>query len=198
MNIQDWFALGWLVGSPCCPRDSQESSPTPQFKSTSSSVLSFLYSLPSHPYMTTGKAITLTRWTCVGKIMSLLFNMMSRLVIAFLPRTKCLNCMAAVTICSDLGAQKIKPVNAYPSICHEVMIAMILVFWMLSFKSTFSLSFLTFNTRLFSSSLCYKGGIICISEVIDIFPSNLIPACASSIPEYPIIPISHISQYPWI
>ena len=44
MNIQDWFPLGWTVGSPCSPRDSQESSPTPQFKSINSSALSFLYS----------------------------------------------------------------------------------------------------------------------------------------------------------
>jgi len=44
----------------------------------------------SHPYMTTGKAIALTRWTFVGKVMSLLFNMLSRLVIAFLPRSRCL------------------------------------------------------------------------------------------------------------
>ena len=44
----------------------------------------------SHPYMTTGKTIALTKWTFVGKVMSLLFNMLSRLVIAFLPRSKCL------------------------------------------------------------------------------------------------------------
>ena len=44
----------------------------------------------SHPYMTTGKTIALTRWTFVGKVMSLLFNMLSRLIIAFLPRNKCL------------------------------------------------------------------------------------------------------------
>ena len=44
----------------------------------------------SHPYMTTTKAIALTRWTFVGKVMSLLFNMLSRLVIVFLPRRKCL------------------------------------------------------------------------------------------------------------
>ena len=55
----------------------------------------------SHPYMTTGKTIAFTRWTFVGKVMSLLFNMLSRLVIAFLPRSKCLNFMAAVTIYSD-------------------------------------------------------------------------------------------------
>ena len=60
----------------------------------------------SHPYMTTGKTIVLTRWTFVGKVMSLLFNMLSRLVITFLPRSKRLLFMAAVTICSDFGAPK--------------------------------------------------------------------------------------------
>ena len=60
----------------------------------------------SHPYMTTEKTIALTRQTIVGKVMSLLFNMLSRLVIAFLPRSKCLNFTAAVTICSDSGAPK--------------------------------------------------------------------------------------------
>ena len=62
----------------------------------------------SHPYMTTGKTIALTRRTFVGKVMSLLLNMLSRLVITFLPRSKRLNFMAAVTICSDFGAQKNK------------------------------------------------------------------------------------------
>ena len=63
----------------------------------------------SHPYMTTGKTIALTRRTFVGKVMSLLFNMLSRLVIAFLPRRKhLLNFMAAVTICSDFGAPQNK------------------------------------------------------------------------------------------
>ena len=58
----------------------------------------------SHPYMTTGKTIALTRRTFVGKVMSLLLNMLSRLVIAFLPGSKHLNFMAVVTICSDFGA----------------------------------------------------------------------------------------------
>ena len=62
----------------------------------------------SHPYMTTGKTIALTRWTFGDKVMSLLFNMLSRLVIAFLPRSKSFNFMAAVTICGDFGAQKNK------------------------------------------------------------------------------------------
>ena len=90
INTQDWFPLGWLVWSPCSPRDSQESSPTPQFKSINSSVLSFLIVQLSHPYMTTGKTIALTRQNFVGKVMSLLFNVLSRLVITFLPRSKCL------------------------------------------------------------------------------------------------------------
>ena len=66
----------------------------------------------SHPYMTTGKTIALTIWTFVGKVMSLLLNILSRLVIAFLPRSKRLfNFMAAVTICSDFGAPQNK-------VCH--------------------------------------------------------------------------------
>ena len=68
----------------------------------------------SHLYTTTGKTIALTRWTFVGKVMSLLFNMLSRLVIAFLPRSKCLNFIAAVTICSDFGAQKNKVSHCFP------------------------------------------------------------------------------------
>ena len=61
----------------------------------------------SHPYMTTGKTIALTRRNFVGKVMSLLFNMLSKLVITFLPRNKLsFNFMAAITICSDFGAPK--------------------------------------------------------------------------------------------
>ena len=74
--------------------------------------------------MTTGKTIALTRQTYVGKVMYLLFNMLSRLVITFLPRSKrLLIFMAAVTICSDFGAQKIKSDTVstiFPSISHEV------------------------------------------------------------------------------
>ena len=87
MNTQDWSPLGWTE-SPCSPRDSQEYSPIPQFKSINSSALSFFIVQLSHPYMTTGKTIALTRWTFVGKVMSLLFNMLSRLVITFFPRSK--------------------------------------------------------------------------------------------------------------
>ena len=62
----------------------------------------------SHPYMTTGKTIALTRWTFFGKVMSLLFNMLSRLVITFLPRSKRLLISAAITICSNFGTPKNK------------------------------------------------------------------------------------------
>ena len=64
----------------------------------------------SHPYVTRGKTMALTRWTFVGK-MCFLFNILSRFVIAFLPRGECLNFIAAVTICTDFGAPQNK-------ICH--------------------------------------------------------------------------------
>ena len=78
----------------------------------------------SHPYTTIGKTIALTRRTFVGKVMSLLFNMLSRLVMTFLPRSKRLliNFMAAVIIHSDFGAPKIKSVAisiVSPSVSHE-------------------------------------------------------------------------------
>ena len=60
----------------------------------------------SHLYMATGKVIALTVWMFVSKVMCLLFNTLSRLVITFLPGSKCLNFMAAVTTCSDFGAKE--------------------------------------------------------------------------------------------
>ena len=83
------FRMDWFV-SPCSPRDSQESSPTPQFKASILWCSVFFMVQLSHPYMTTGKTIALTRWTVVGKVMSLHFNMLSRLVITFLSRSRCL------------------------------------------------------------------------------------------------------------
>ena len=89
------------------PRDSQESSPTPQLKSIDSLTLSLLYDQLSHPYMTTGKTIALTKQTFVSNVMSLLFNMLSRFVIAFSSKEQAsFNFIAAVTICSDFGAQE--------------------------------------------------------------------------------------------
>ena len=98
------------------------------------------------------------QWTFVGKVMSLLFNMLSRLVIAFLPRSKCLlvswlQSPSAVI----LEAPKIKSLTVSivsPSTLHEVMglDTMSLVFWMLSFKPAFSLSSFSFIKRLLSSA----------------------------------------------
>ena len=80
-----------------------------QHHSSKASVLqlsAFFMVQHSHPYMTTGKTIALTIWTFVSKVMSLLFNTLSRFVIAFLPRDRCLNFMAAVNIFSYFGAQE--------------------------------------------------------------------------------------------
>ena len=88
----------------------------------------------SHPYMTTGKIIALTIWTFVGKVMSLLLNMLSRLVITFLPRSECLLISwleSPSAVISEPPKIKSDPVYTIsPSICHEVMgpDAMILVF----------------------------------------------------------------------
>ena len=116
----------------------------------------------SHPYMTTAKTIALTRWTFVGKVMSLLFNMLSRLVITFFPRSKCLliswlQSPSAVI----LEPRKIKSATVStvsPSISHQVMgmDAMIFLFWI-------------FIKRLLSSSSL--SAIRVVSS--DISPSNL-------------------------
>ena len=109
----------WLVGSPCSLRDSQESSPAPQSKSINSSVLSLLYSPTLTSIHGYSKNITLIRQTFVGKVMSLLFNKLSRLVITFLPRSKrllisWLQSPSAVI----LEPGKIKSTTVSPSICH--------------------------------------------------------------------------------
>ena len=172
--------------------DSQESSPTPQFKSINSLVLSFLYcpTLTSiHDYQ---KNRSLTVQTFVGNVMSLLLNMLSRFVIAFLPRSKHLlisqlQSPSAVI----LEAKKIKSVTVSfvsPPICHEVMglDAMIFVFWMLSFKPTFSLSSFTFIKRLFSSSSLPAIRVVSSAylRLLLFLPAILITACASSSPAF--------------
>ena len=104
-----------------------------QFKSINSSLLSIPYGPTSHPYITTGKTIALARWTFAGKVMSLLFNMVSRFVIVFLQRSKHLLILwlqspSAVI----LEPKKIKTFTVSivsPSVCHEVgPDAIILVF----------------------------------------------------------------------
>ena len=132
--------------------------------------------------MTTGKTIVLTRWTLVGKAVSLLFNMLSRLVITLLPRSmhlliSWLQSPSAVI----LEPRKIKShtvFTVFPSICHEVIgpDAMILVFWMLSFKLTFSLSSFTFIKRLLSSSLSAIRVSSAYLRLLIFLPAILIPA----------------------
>ena len=153
----------------------------------------------SHPYMTTGNTIALTRWTFVDKVMSLLLNMLSRLVITFLPRSKhllisWLQSPSAVI----LKPRKIKSATVAtvsPSICHEVMgpDAMILVFWMLSFKPTFSLSSFSFIKRLFSFSSLSAIRVVSSAylRLLIFLPAILIPACASSSPTFLMMYSAH-------
>ena len=109
----------------------------------------------SYRYMTTGKTIALTRWTFLGKVMSLLYNMLSMLVITFLPRNKrllisWLQSPSTVIlepkkiVCHCFHCYSIYLPWSDGTGCHD------LVFWMLSFKPTFSLSSFTFIKRLFS------------------------------------------------
>ena len=182
MNIQDWFPLGWTGWISLQSKGlSRVFNITHSSKASILRCSAFFVVQLSHPYMTTGKTIALTRRTFVGKVMSLFFKMLSRLVITFLPWSKCLliswlQSPSAVI----LEPKKVKSVTFhcfsiyFPwsdwTRCHDLK-----VFWMLSFKPTFSLSSFTVIKRLFSSSSlsAVKGGVICISEVIDISPGNL-------------------------
>ena len=146
----------------------KESFPTPRFRSINSSVLSFLYGLTFASYMTTGKTIALTRWTFVGKLMSLPFNMLSRLVIAFLPRSKRL----LISWLQPPSVALLEP----KKICHRFHCFPIHLPWSDETRCH-DLSFLALQ---FLFAFCHKGGVICISDVIVISPSNLDSSCASS------------------
>ena len=138
------------------------------------------------------KKIVLTRWTFVGKVMSLLFNMLSRLVITFLPRSKYLliswlqSPSAVILESPKIKSATVSTVS--PSICHEVMgtDAMILVFWMLSLKPTSSLSSYTFIKRLFSSSSLSAIRVVSSAypKILIFLRAILIPVCASSSPAF--------------
>ena len=139
----------------------------------------------SNPYMT-GKTIALTRWTFVCKVMTLLFNMLSRLVITFLPRNNYLlvswlqSPSAVILEPPKIKSSTVSTVS--PSISHEVGLdAMIFIFWMLSFKPTFLLSSFTFIKRLFSSSSLYSIRVVSSMylRLLIFLPENLIPAFAS-------------------
>ena len=115
---------------------------------------------PSYPYMTTGKTIDLTIWAFVGKVMSLLFNLLSRFVTAFLPRNKhLLISWLQSSSAENLEPKKIKSVTvsiASPSICQGMMglDAMIFVFWMLSFNQLFH-SLLSPSSRSSLIPVCF-------------------------------------------
>ena len=143
------FRMDWL--DLCAVQGTLKS--LPQHHSSKASILqlpAFFVVQLSHPYMTTGKTIVLTRWTFVFKVISLLFNILSRLVIAFLWRNKHLLISWLQSLSTvSLEPPKINSVTASivsPSICHEVMWpdAMILFFWMVSFLNVeFQASFFT-------------------------------------------------------
>ena len=117
------FPYDWLVWTPCSLRDSQKS--LLQHHNSKASILwhsIFLMVQISHPYMTTGKTMPLTRQTFVCKVMSLLFNMLCRLVIAFHPRSKRLLMswlQSPSTVILEIRSLTVSIVS--PSICHEVM-----------------------------------------------------------------------------
>ena len=197
--IQNWFPLGWTGLINLAVQETVKR--LLQHHSSKASILwrsAFFIVQLSHPYMTTGKTIALARWTFVGKVMSLLLNLLSRLVIAFLPRsTRLLISWLQSPFAVILEPLKIKSVTVFPSICYEVMgpYAMILVFWMLSFKPTFSLSSLTFLKRLFSSSSLSDVRVVSSAylRLLIFLLAIMVPACASSCP--PFCMISSISIF---
>ena len=163
----------------------------PQFKSINSSALSFIVQF-SILYMTTGKTMVLTTWNFVGKVMSLLLNMLSRLVITFLLRSKCLliswlqSPLVVILEPRKIKTSTVSTVSS--SICHEVMglNVMILAFWMLSFKPTFHSPLSLFIKRLFSSSSISVIRVVSSAylSLLIFLPAILIPACASSSPPF--------------
>ena len=157
-----------------------------QYYSSNASVLqcsAFLIVQFSHPYLTTGKTIALIRWTFITKVMFLLYNILSRLVIVFLTRSKCLliswlQSPSAVI----LEPPKIKSLTVSivsPSICHEMigLDAIIFVFWILSFKPTLSLYSFTYIERIGVVSSAYLRLLVFLLAI-------MILACAPSSPVF--------------
>ena len=138
--------------------------------------------------MNTGKTIALTIQIFVGRVMFLLFNMLSVFVIAFFLRSKHLLILWLQSLSKVvLEPKKMKSVTLStfsPSICHEVMgpNAMIWVFWILNFKPAFSLSSFTFIKRVFSSSSLFAIKVVSSAylRLLIFLPEILIPACDSS------------------
>ena len=144
VNVQDWFPLG-LTGLIYLKSKGLFKSLL-QHSSANASIIwhsAFFIVQLWHPYMTTGKTWVSTRQTFVGKVMPLLFNMLSKLVIAFLPRSKHLLIswlqLPSAVILEPRKRKSVTVSIVCPSVSHEGVRpeAMMLVFWMLSFKPTF-------------------------------------------------------------
>ena len=141
----------------------------------------------SHLYMTTGKTTALTRWTFVGKVMSLFFNMLSRLAITFLPRSKRLLISwlqwlsAGILESPKIKSVSVSTVSIYLPWSGETR-CLTSVFRMLSFKPTFSLSSFPFIKRRFSSSSLSAINVVSSAYLglLIFFHAVLIPSCASS------------------
>ena len=184
-----------MVWSPCFPRDSQEFSLAPQFQSINYLALNLLYdpTLTSvHDYWR-NQSFDHTDICCQSDVPA--FNMLSRFVIAFCPRSKffffLIYFMVAVTIYSDFGVQENKICHCFhfsPFICHEVMgpDAMVLVFWTISFKPDFSLSYFTFIKSIFSSSLLSAIRVVLSTylRLLAFLLEVLISSCESSNPVF--------------
>ena len=191
MNIEGWFSLGLTGLISLQSKGLSRVFSNTSLKASNLWCSAFFMVQLSHPYMTTVKTIALIIWISVSKVMSLLFNMLSRFVIAFLQRKKhllisWLQSLSAVI----LEPKKIESLTVSivsTSIYHEVMGpgVMIWVFWMLSFKPAFSLSSFTFFKKLFSFLL---SAIRVVSSaylrLLIFLMAILIPACASSSPAF--------------
>ena len=109
MNIQDWWFDHFAVQGNLKSLLQHHSSKASFLRHSAFFIIQL-----SHLHITTGKTVALTRWTFVGKVMSLFFNMLSRLVIAFLPRSKSLNFMVAVTMCSAFWNPRKESLSLFP------------------------------------------------------------------------------------
>ena len=199
MNIQSWFPLG-MTGLISL----QSKGTTKVFSSTTVWKHQFFGAQPSlwsSSHVTTGKTIALTIWTFFGKVMSLLFDSLSRFVIAFHLRSNHFlisRLQSPSTVLLELRKRKSVTASTFSLfVCHEVvgLDAMILGFWILSFKPAFSLSSFTLIERLFGSSL-----LTAIREVSSAYlrlliflPAILIPVFNSPSPAFWMM----CSAYKW-
>ena len=192
VNTQDWSPLGWTGWISLQSKELSRvfSNTTVQKHRFFSAQLSSQSNSHIHTWPL-GKTIALTRQTFVSKAMSLLFNMLSGMVITFLPR-KCLS----ISWLQSPSAVVLEPLqnkvwhcfHCFPIYLHEVMgpDAVIFVFWMLSFKPAFSFYSFTLLKGLFISSSLSAIRVVSIAylRLLIFLPAILMPACASSNPAF--------------